>query len=85
VAEARKNRLGVFDPADRLILLPYELRFLARRGSKGPDRFVIDLGTPGGTTLLKPEEYYTIVNPEDRLFVPKELVPLFTSHGWNAN
>jgi len=84
VADARSNRSGVFDPSDRLILLPYEIRFLARKGSKGPERFVIDLGSSGGNTILRPEEYYSIGNLEDRLFVPKELVPLFTVNGWKV-
>src|SRR3990172_6030097 len=40
VADARTAGRGVFDPNDRLILLPYELRFIARLNSKGPDRSV---------------------------------------------
>lgn len=82
VANARTNRSGIFDNADPLILLPYELRFLARSGSSGPDRFVIDLGPGNGNTILRPEKYYTVANVEDRLFIPKEYVPLFLQNGW---
>jgi endonuclease YncB( thermonuclease family) len=82
VADARTAGRGVFDPNDRLILLPYELRFIARLNSKGPDRSVIDLGNSGGNTILKPETYFTIANLEDRLFIPREFVPLFLQNGW---
>ena len=84
VAAARAAGLGVFAPADPLILLPYELRYIARLGSTGPDRFVIDLGKPGGTAILKPENYFSIANVEDRLFIPREFVPLFTLNGWQV-
>jgi len=49
VAEARTNRVGIFDTVDPLRLMPFELRFLARATSgpiptrPGPDRWVIDL------------------------------------------
>lgn len=83
VASARAAGQGVFAPNGQgLILLPYELRFIARFGSKGPDRFVIDLGKPGGNKILKPEKYFSIAKVEDRLFVAKEFVPLFTLNGW---
>lgn len=82
VAAARAAGLGVFDGAEPLILLPYELRYLARLGSTGPDRFVIDLSNTGSNTILKPEEYFLIPKVEDRLFIPKEFVPLFTLNGW---
>jgi endonuclease YncB( thermonuclease family) len=84
VADARAAGLGVFDPNDKLILLPYELRFIARLNSKGPDRYVIDLGTSGGNKILKPERYFKIANLEDRLFIPKEFVPLFVQNGWQV-
>ena len=84
VADARAAGLGVFDPNDRLILLPYELRFIARLNSKGPDRYVIDLRNSGGNTIVKPEKYFSIANLEDRLFIPKEFVPLFTQNGWQV-
>jgi len=29
-----------------------------------------------------PSNYWTIVNPEDQLFIPEEYVPLFVSKGW---
>jgi hypothetical protein len=85
VADARQGAKGVFAANGRgLILLPYELRFIARFGSKGPDRFVIDLGNPGSNTILRPESYFAIANVEDRLFVAKEFVPLFTLNGWQV-
>lgn len=84
VAAARTAGNGVFKPADPLILLPYEIRFLARLGSTGPDRYVINLGTPGENKLLKPEDYFTIANIEDRLFIPREFVPLFALNGWQV-
>jgi endonuclease YncB( thermonuclease family) len=85
VAAARHDHKGVFAlHDDGLILLPYELRFIARLGSKGPDRYAIDLGKPGGHKILKPQKYFTIANLEDRLFVAKEFVPLFTLNGWQV-
>ena len=84
VAAARTAGLGVFHTTSRLKVLPYELRFLARPGSKGPDRSVIDLGNPDRNQILKPEKYFSIANVEDRLFIPKEFVPLFTQNGWQS-
>jgi endonuclease YncB( thermonuclease family) len=81
VRAARENHLGVFEQADPLRLLPFELRFLARR--KPPDRWVIDLGA-GDAVIHKPQQYPSIANLEDRLFVPAEYVPLFVSKGWQA-
>jgi hypothetical protein len=82
VAAARNAHLGVFETADPLIVLPYELRYIARLNSTGPDRFVIDLGQPGSTRMLPPERYFEIANVEDRLFVAREFVPLFVLNGW---
>ena len=82
VAAARAAGTGIFDSQNPLILLPYEIRFIARKDSKGPDRHVIDLGQSGGSTILKPEKYHTIAKLEDRLFISKEFVPLFLLNGW---
>jgi endonuclease YncB( thermonuclease family) len=82
VAAARAAGHGIFDSANPLILLPYEIRFIARKGSKGPDRHVIDLGQNGSNQILPPEKYDTIAKLEDRLFIPKEFVPLFLLNGW---
>ncbi|HRH45239.1 MAG TPA: hypothetical protein PKY82_26610 [Pyrinomonadaceae bacterium] len=82
VSDARTANKGVFDLIDPLILLPYELRFIARKDTTGPDRFVIDLSNVGGNKIFKPEDYYKIPNYEDRLFVGKEFVPLLTTNGW---
>lgn len=84
VARARDGRVGVFAQDDPLIVLPYELRYLARANSQGPDRYVIDLGRPGHDRLIKPHKYWQIDRLEDRLFVPPELVPLFVLNGWKA-
>jgi endonuclease YncB( thermonuclease family) len=85
VAAARSAGDGIFDAQDPLILLPYEIRFLARLGSKGPERHVIDLGKPGSNNLLRPEKYFTIKNIEDRLFIGDEFVPLFQLNGWKVS
>jgi endonuclease YncB( thermonuclease family) len=82
VADARNAGQGIFAPQNGLILLPYEIRFIARKGSKGPDRYVINLGNSGSNQIVKPELYFTIGNLEDRLFIPKEFVPLFLLNGW---
>jgi hypothetical protein len=42
---------------------------------------VIDL-SKNDDVLIKPQEYYTIPNVEDRLFIPEEYVPLFVEAGW---
>jgi len=86
VAAARQAAKGVFAlNGQGLLLLPYELRFIARLGSKGPDRYVVDLGKPGGNKILKPEKYFSIAKLEDRLFIAKEFVPLFTLNGWQIS
>lgn len=76
---ARQNSLGIFDPADPLRLLPFEVRFLGRR--QPPDRRVIDLSRDDDV-LIHPQRYFEIANPEDRLFVPDEYAPLFVEKGW---
>jgi hypothetical protein len=80
VRQAREGGQGVWSPSQPLRLLPFELRFLARRTP--PDRWVIDLSA-GDDRLLGPQLYYMIENPEDRLYVPEEYVQLFVSKGWN--
>lgn len=79
VLQARKGGRGIFDTENCLKLLPFEVRFLARR--RPPDRWVIDL-TKDDKVLINPQQYYTIPNVEDRLFVPAEYVPLFVKEGW---
>jgi hypothetical protein len=76
---ARQQKTGIFDEQNPLRLEPFELRFLARRCP--PNRWVIDLGK-NNNVLIKPQEYYTIPNVEDRLFIPEEYVPLFIGAGW---
>lgn len=72
---------GLFAAADPLRLLPFELRFLARRQPR--DRWVIDLGGDSDR-LIAPQRYLTITNPEDPLFIPAEYVPLFADRGWRT-
>lgn len=79
VRDARARHLGVFDARDPLLLLPFELRFLA--GRKPPQRWVIDLAG-GRPELIPPQQYHTVADWEDRLFVPEEYVELFTAKRW---
>jgi hypothetical protein len=79
IRAGRQEGLGIFDGSDPLRLLPFEVRFLARR--RPPDRWVIDLGKDDDV-LIRPQRYYTIFNMEDRLFIPEEYVPLFVEKGW---
>jgi hypothetical protein len=79
VRDARANHIGLYTEQDPLRLLPFELRFLARRHP--PDRWLVDLSS-STSTLLPPQAYFRVPNPEDRLFVPAEYVPLFAEQGW---
>jgi endonuclease YncB( thermonuclease family) len=79
VRSARKKKIGLFDAQNPLRLFPFEIRFLSQR--RPPDRWVIDL-SQGDDTLIQPQNYYTIPNMEDRLFIPTEFVPLFVEAGW---
>lgn len=81
VRQARDQKLGIWDSNKPLRLQPSELRFLARRSP--PDRWVIDLSA-GDDQLHQPQLYYCIRNPEDRLFVPEQYVPLFKEKGWKT-
>jgi hypothetical protein len=76
---ARANGLGAFDPADPLRFEAFEVRFLGR--AEVPVRAVIDLSRDD-TVILRPQSYFKIPNPEDRLFIPVEFVPLFAARGW---
>lgn len=79
IRDARENGIGVFDRQDPLRLLPFDVGFLSRR--RPPDRWVIDL-SKNDDVLIKPQNYYTVPNVEDRLFLPEEYVPLFVEAGW---
>lgn len=81
VKEARQAQKGIFGQ-ERLLVSAFELRFLARK--RGPDRYVIDLENAGSNKLLPPEKYHQIQYPEDRLFVPREYVPIFRAYGWDT-
>jgi hypothetical protein len=79
VKSARAAGLGVFNPADPLRFEAFEIRYLGR--GEAPNRAVIDL-SKNDDVLLRPQNYFTIPNAEDRLFVPGEFVPLFAAKGW---
>ena len=79
VKNARANGLGVFDPADPLRFEAFEVRYLGR--GEVPVRAVIDLSR-NDTVILRPQSYFKIPHPEDRLFIPGEFVPLFAAKGW---
>lgn len=79
VREARAQGRGIFAADDPLRLAPFELRFLGNR--KPPARWVVDLARETGT-LVHPQRYFEIENPEDRLFVPEEYVALWEAAGW---
>jgi hypothetical protein len=70
---------GLYGGENPLRLMPFELRFLARRSP--PDRWVIDLSSDDDR-LHPPQSYIRIPNPEDRLFLPTEYVALFVENGW---
>jgi endonuclease YncB( thermonuclease family) len=82
---ARNRKIGVYQTDKELKLSAFELRFVSRirNGRKtGPDRYIIDLSSPGLNSLYPPADYHLIPNPEDRLFIPKEYIPIFKMFGW---
>lgn len=79
VKAARTAGLGVFDPADPLQFEAFEIRYLGRRVA--PNRPVIDL-SKNENLILRPQSYFKIPFPEDRLFIPREFVPAFVAKGW---
>lgn len=79
VRNARRQKIGIFDAANPLRLEPFEVRYLARQ--RPPDRWVLDL-SKSDNTLIHPQNYFTVPNPEDRLFISEEFVPLFVEAGW---
>ncbi|MEZ5356931.1 MAG: hypothetical protein R2762_30190 [Bryobacteraceae bacterium] len=76
---ARANGDGVFNPDNPLRFEAFEVRYLGRR--EAPSRAVIDLSR-NDDVILRPQSYYKIPNPEDRLFIPPAFVPLFAARGW---
>jgi endonuclease YncB( thermonuclease family) len=79
VKSARTAGSGVFNPANPLRFEAFEIRFLGRR--EAPNRAVIDLSR-NDDVLLRPQSYFRIPHPEDRLFIPPAFVPLFVARGW---
>ena len=79
VKSARAAGIGVFDAADPLRFEAFEVRYLGR--AEVPTRGVIDL-SKNDDVILRPQSYFKIPHPEDRLFVPGEFVPLFAAKGW---
>jgi hypothetical protein len=76
---ARREGRGIFSSEDPLQLEPFEIRFLANQ--RRPTRWVIDL-SKNDDVLVEPQNYYTIKNQEDRLYIPEEYVSLFVEKGW---
>jgi endonuclease YncB( thermonuclease family) len=81
IGEARDQKIGIFKSDDPLMLQSFELRFLADR--RPPQRWVIDL-SKDNDVLVHPQNYFSISNVEDRLFIPDEFVALFTEVGWRT-
>lgn len=79
VKSARATNKGVFETADPLRFEAFEIRYLGR--AETPNRAVIDL-SKNDDVMLRPQSYFKIQHPEDRLFVPGEFVPLFAAKGW---
>ena len=79
VKKAREAGIGVFDAADPLTFEAFEVRYLGR--GEVPRRAVIDL-SKNDDVLLRPQSYFKIPRPEDRLYIPEEFVPLFAAKGW---
>lgn len=79
VREARVHGLGLFNPANPLRFEAFEIRYLGRR--EAPNRAVIDLSRDD-SVILRPQSYFRIPNPEDRLFIPPAFISLFVSRGW---
>lgn len=78
-ARANPSATSVFNPANPLRFEAFEIRYLGRR--EQPNRAVIDL-SQNDNIILKPQSYFRIPNPEDRLFIPAPFVPLFVTRGW---
>jgi endonuclease YncB( thermonuclease family) len=79
VKNARAAKKGVFKDSDPLRFEAFEIRYLGR--GEAPNRAVIDLSR-NDDVMLRPQSYFKIPRPEDRLFVPSEFVPLFAARGW---
>src|SRR5262249_3763131 len=79
VKGARAAKIGVFDAADPLRFEAFEVRYLGR--GEVPTRAVIDL-SKNADVIFRPQSYFKIPQPQDRLFIPGEFVPLFSAKGW---
>ena len=84
VRAARQARVPgtLFDPQQPLRLAAFELRFLADK--RPPHRPVIDLAAANAAEpiMWPAEAYFVVPNPEDRLHLPPEYVPLFRQNLW---
>jgi hypothetical protein len=79
VKSARATNKGVFNATDPLRFEAFEIRYLGR--AEVPSRAVIDL-SKNDDVILRPQSYFKIPLPEDRLYIPPEFVPLFAAKGW---
>jgi hypothetical protein len=77
VHAARLEARGVH--AQPLGLAPFEVQFLLE--GRVPNASVIDLDG-SQTTLLEPQAYWRIEQPENRLFIPARHRQLFIDAGW---
>jgi hypothetical protein len=79
VKSARATNKGVFNATDPLRFEAFEIRYLGR--AEVPSRAVIDL-SKNDDVILRPQSYFKIPLPEDRLYIPPEFIPLFAAKGW---
>jgi hypothetical protein len=79
VHAARLEARGVY--AQPLGLAPFEVQFLLE--GRVPNAAVIDLDG-SQTTLLEPQAYWRIEQPENRLFIPARHRHLFVDAGWQV-
>ena len=80
VHAARLKARGVY--GEMLGLAPFEVQFLLE--GRVPNAAVIDLDGLQ-TTLLEPQGYWRIAQPENRLFIPARHRQLFIAAGWREN
>ncbi|MCE3552898.1 BBE domain-containing protein [Pseudonocardia sp. RS11V-5] len=81
MAKARANKLGIYEAANPLRLLPFELRILSR--GQGPDRWLVDLSS-SSDRLIAPQDYDTVALPEDPVVHPRRVRAAVGGQGLEA-